>query len=98
MKDNYILVCRRRLDLNVHGSMVYFILSKLVKVRLKIRHIDLHGMRFGISGHKAFTSVCKMYALANVWIESGRGWGNSMKNIRRTCCKCKIRTKQGTMK
>jgi hypothetical protein len=65
--------------------MMYFILRKLVKEEnFKIRHIDLHGMRFGIGDHKTFTSVGKMYALANVWTESGLGWGDSMKNIRST--------------
>ena len=41
-------------------------------------------MRFGIGDHKTFTSVGKMYALANVWTDSGLGWGDSMKNIRST--------------
>jgi hypothetical protein len=76
---------------------MYLILSKLVKEEnFKIRHIDLHSVRFSIGDHKAFTSVGKMYTLANVWTESGLGRGDSMKNIRRTCCS--IRTKLRTMK
>jgi hypothetical protein len=54
---------------------MYFILSKLVnEENFKIRHLDLHGVRFGIGDHKAFTSVGEMYALANVWTKSGLGW------------------------
>ena len=72
--------------------MMYFILSKLVKEDIfKIKHVDLHSMRFGIGDHKAFTSVSKMYALANVWTESKLGWGDSLKRIRRTWCN--VRTK-----
>ena len=72
--------------MNVHGSMMYFVLSRLVKGEtIKIKHLDLHSMRFGIGDYKAFTSVGKMYALANVWTESGLGWGDSMKNIWSTC-------------
>ena len=67
--------------------MVYFILNKLVKDKnFKIRHINLHGMRFGIGDHEAFTSVSKMYALADVWTEFRLGWEESMKSIWRTCC------------
>ena len=43
-------------------------------------------MRFGIGDNKAFTSLGKMYALANVWMESGLGWGDSMKRMQRTWC------------
>ena len=72
--------------MNVHGLMMYFILSRLVRKRtIKIRHLNLHSMRFGIGDHKAFTSFDKMYALANVWTESKLGWGDSMKNIWSTC-------------
>jgi hypothetical protein len=53
-------------------------------------------MGLGISDHKAFTSVSKMYALANVWMESGMGWGYAMKNIWRTYHN--IRNKLQTMK
>ena len=67
--------------------MAYFILGKLVNEQFfNLRHIDLHGMRFGIGDHKAFTSVGKMYPLANVWTESGLGWGDLMESIRRTYC------------
>jgi hypothetical protein len=66
--------------------MMYFILSGLVKGEIiKIRHLDLHSIRFGIGDYKAFTSVGEMYALANVWTQSELGWGDSMKNIRSTC-------------
>ena len=66
--------------------MVYFILNKLVKEEnFKIRHTNLHGMRFGIGDHKAFTSIGKMYTLANVWTESRLGWEESMKSIWRPC-------------
>jgi hypothetical protein len=75
---------------------MYFILSKLVEEISKVRQIDLHGMRFSISDHKAFTSVGKMYTLANVWTESGLGWRDSMKRNRRTWHN--ISTKLRTMK
>jgi hypothetical protein len=66
--------------------MMYFILSGPVEGEtIKIRHLNLHSMRFGIGDYKAFTSVGKMYALANVWTESDLGWGDSMKNILSTC-------------
>ena len=72
--------------MSVHGSIVYFILNKLVKEEnFKIRHINLHSMRFSIFDHKAFTLVGKMYTLANVWTESRLGWGELMKSIWRTC-------------
>jgi hypothetical protein len=71
---------------------MYFILCKLVNEQnFKIRQIGLHCMRFGIGDHKAFTSVGKMYALANVRAESRLGWRDSMKNIGGACCN--IRTK-----
>ena len=36
-------------------------------------------MRFDIDDYKAFTSVNKMYALANVWMKSELGWGDLLK-------------------
>ena len=56
--------------MNVHGSMMYFILSKLVKEEnFMVRHIDLHSMRFGIGDHKAFTLVgkCPCRCMDRIW-------------------------------